>query len=83
MRSAAPVRSISSLDTLRLPFARILSACYQKENIRRYKSNVRRLQGCGAKHKRLFTIILSSEVPSRLSTNTHDIGECDRSEGLR
>ena len=26
---------------------------------------------------------VSSEVPSRLSTNTHDIGECDRSEGLR
>jgi hypothetical protein len=25
----------------------------------------------------------SSEVPSRLSTNTLDIGECDRSEGLR
>ena len=45
---------------------------------------VGRLQGCGTKktHVRLFAVVFSSEVPSRLSTNTLLLGKPDRSEGM-
>jgi hypothetical protein len=58
------------------------SACRQKGNIRRYKSKgVSSANICFKTYGYLY--FLSSEMPSRLSTNTLNIGEYDQSEGVR
>ena len=79
------IGSISDLDTLRPSFSRMLFNVLpkRKHTTLQVKWLVVYMAVVQKKHVQLFTVLFSSEVPSRLSTNTLVIGERDRSEGLR
>jgi len=58
LRSLATVRNIGNLETLRRTFSRIMVNLLPKGNNWPSKSNFRLLQGCGAKHLRLYALLL-------------------------